>query len=208
MSRTSACRGLNIEYGWGESPFGPALVLMTQGKLCGLAFAEAPEAGKAGPGSREGSRKGSQKGQRRGDSGSARGQVLADMCARFRGAAFTEKNGLAPPLLARIMEKGGGRGGAAVPLFLNGSPFERRVWAALQMVPWGETRTYSDIAGAIGQPQAVRAVARAIGRNPVSWVIPCHRILRKDGGLGGYHWGLERKRAMLAFERAVHQVAL
>jgi len=88
------------------------------------------------------------------------------------------------------------------PLFLIGAPFQIKVWEALLQVPSGQVTTYSEIAGAIGAPKAVRAVGTAVGRNPISWLIPCHRALRKSGGLGGYHWGLPVKRAMLAFEAA------
>jgi AraC family transcriptional regulator, regulatory protein of adaptative response / methylated-DNA-[protein]-cysteine methyltransferase len=87
-------------------------------------------------------------------------------------------------------------------LHLIGAPFQLKVWEALLTIPSGHVTTYSEIAGAIGHPQAVRAVGTAVGRNPVSWLIPCHRALRKSGGLGGYHWGLPVKRAMLAWESA------
>ncbi len=77
-----------------------------------------------------------------------------------------------------------------------------KVWEALMHIPSGKVTTYSEIAQRVGSPQAVRAVGTAVGRNPVSWLIPCHRALRKSGGLGGYHWGLPVKRAMLAYEAA------
>ena len=87
-------------------------------------------------------------------------------------------------------------------LHLIGAPFQIKVWEALLAIPSGQVTTYSEIAGAIGHPRAVRAVGTAVGRNPVSFLIPCHRALRKSGGLGGYHWGLPVKRAMLAWEAA------
>ena len=87
-------------------------------------------------------------------------------------------------------------------LHLIGAPFQIKVWEALMRVPSGEVTTYGDIARAIGHPKAVRAVGTAVGRNPVSWLIPCHRALRATGGLGGYHWGLPVKRALLAWEGA------
>ncbi|MFD3188677.1 methylated-DNA--[protein]-cysteine S-methyltransferase [Sedimentitalea sp. HM32M-2] len=87
-------------------------------------------------------------------------------------------------------------------LHLIGAPFQIKVWEALLRVPSGQVTTYSEIAQAVGSPRAVRAVGTAVGRNPVSWLIPCHRALRKSGGLGGYHWGLPVKRAMLAYEAA------
>ncbi len=98
-------------------------------------------------------------------------------------------------------------GGEETRLHLIGGPFQIKVWEALLQVPSGHVTTYSDIAGAIGHPAAVRAVGTAVGRNPVSWIIPCHRALRKAGGLGGYHWGLGVKRAMLAWEAARYEGA-
>lgn len=87
-------------------------------------------------------------------------------------------------------------------LFMIGAPFQLKVWEALMRIPSGHVTTYSEIAAAVGNPRAVRAVGTAVGRNPISWIIPCHRALRKSGGLGGYHWGLPVKRALLAWESA------
>jgi len=87
-----------------------------------------------------------------------------------------------------------------VPLDVCGTPFQWRVWRALQAIPAGETRSYREIAEAVGRPSAVRAVGAACGANPVALVIPCHRAVRTDGGLGGYRWGLERKAALLGSE--------
>ncbi|WP_417253843.1 methylated-DNA--[protein]-cysteine S-methyltransferase [Celeribacter sp.] len=93
-------------------------------------------------------------------------------------------------------------GGGEMKLHLLGAPFQIKVWEALLAIPSGQVTTYSDIARRIGSPKAVRAVGTAVGRNPVSWLIPCHRVLRKTGALGGYHWGLPVKRALLAYETA------
>jgi len=82
----------------------------------------------------------------------------------------------------------------------EGTPFQREVWQALLAIPFGSVVTYHQIANAIGRPTAVRAVAIAIGANPIAWLIPCHRVIRSDGSLGGYRWGLSRKQAMLAWE--------
>lgn len=87
-----------------------------------------------------------------------------------------------------------------VPMHLIGSPFYVKVWKALLEIPKGYASTYSDVAVRAGNLRAVRAVGTAIGKNPISWLIPCHRVLRKDGSLGGYHWGTGIKRAMLAYE--------
>ena len=90
---------------------------------------------------------------------------------------------------------------ARVPLDIRGTVFQRRVWEALRRIPRGETRTYGDIARAIGKPRAVRAVGSACGANPVALVVPCHRAVRSDGGLGGYAWGISRKERLLALEK-------
>jgi AraC family transcriptional regulator of adaptative response/methylated-DNA-[protein]-cysteine methyltransferase len=88
------------------------------------------------------------------------------------------------------------------PLDIRATAFQWRVWQALQHIPRGETRSYSDIADEIGEPHAVRAVANACGRNRLAVVVPCHRVIREDGSLGGYRWGIERKRKLLAREHA------
>jgi AraC family transcriptional regulator of adaptative response/methylated-DNA-[protein]-cysteine methyltransferase len=85
---------------------------------------------------------------------------------------------------------------------LQATAFQRRVWKELQRIPRGRTRTYSQVARALGQPRAVRAVARACATNPVSIVVPCHRVIREDGNLAGYRWGLSRKEKLLEQERA------
>ncbi len=88
-----------------------------------------------------------------------------------------------------------------LPLDVQATAFQRRVWDALRAIPRGSTRSYQEVAEAIGQPTAARAVARACAANPVALVVPCHRVVREDGGLGGYRWGIERKRALLELER-------
>ncbi len=85
-------------------------------------------------------------------------------------------------------------------LQVGGTPFQRTVWQALLAIPFGTVVTYRQIANAISRPTSVRAVANAIGANPIAWLIPCHRVIRSDGSLGGYRWGLSRKQAMLAWE--------
>lgn len=90
---------------------------------------------------------------------------------------------------------------ADLPLDVRGTAFQWRVWRALERIPRGRTRSYSDVARAIGRPEAVRAVARACATNPVAIVVPCHRVVAKDGGLGGYRWGVERKQRLLDEER-------
>jgi AraC family transcriptional regulator of adaptative response/methylated-DNA-[protein]-cysteine methyltransferase len=89
-----------------------------------------------------------------------------------------------------------------LPLSVQATAFQWRVWQALTDIPYGETRTYADIAAAIGRPKAVRAVARACASNPVALAIPCHRVVPAAGGVGGYRWGAERKRSLLEQERS------
>jgi AraC family transcriptional regulator of adaptative response/methylated-DNA-[protein]-cysteine methyltransferase len=92
---------------------------------------------------------------------------------------------------------------AALPLDVGGTPFQRAVWQYLQTIPAGEVRSYAEVAAAIGKPAAVRAVASACAKNTLALVIPCHRVMRSDGSLGGYRWGVERKRALLKAEGSV-----
>lgn len=129
--------------------------------------------------------------------------ALGDMQSRWPDAQFVSD---APALAAWVAAAFGGAG--EKQLHLIGAPFQIKVWEALLQVPSGHVTTYSDIARAIGSPKAVRAVGTAVGKNPISWLIPCHRALRKSGELGGYHWGTPVKRAMLAFESAEREAAL
>ncbi len=122
------------------------------------------------------------------------GAAFADMARRWPGADFLRDDAAAADMAARVFA--GGR----VDLALYGSPFQRQVWRALLAIPSGACVAYGDIARAIGRPGAGRAVGAAVGRNPVSWLIPCHRALSSDARLTGYHWGVDRKRAMLAWE--------
>ena len=129
-----------------------------------------------------------------------RAAALADMRARWPEARYQEDPGpITPWVEAALGQRGDAR------LHLIGAPFQIKVWEALLAIPSGHVTTYSDIARAIGHPKAARAVGTAVGRNPVSWLIPCHRALRKSGALGGYHWGLPVKRAMLAWESARYE---
>ena len=89
---------------------------------------------------------------------------------------------------------------SSLPLDIRATAFQRRVWTYLQSIPFGATRSYSQVAKGIGKPTAVRAVARACATNPVAVVIPCHRVVREDGSMGGYRWGIERKKALLELE--------
>ena len=125
--------------------------------------------------------------------------AMEDLLQRWPKAGFVEDPVRLRPWVLRAF---GSEPDGGPPLFLIGAPFQIKVWEALLRVPSGHVTTYSDIATAIGHPGAMRAVGSAVGRNPISFLIPCHRALRRDGGLGGYHWGLPTKRAILAWEAA------
>ena len=171
--------GLTIRWGWFDSPFGPALVMGTEKGICGIGFAS--ETGEAA--------------------------AMEDLTARWPQAVFAQDADLLRPWVeaAFSVNPAGGK----TPIYMIGAPFQIKVWEALLRIPSGQVTSYSEIAAAIGHPKAVRAVGTAVGRNPVSWLIPCHRALRKSGALGGYHWGLPVKRALLAWEgaRADHETA-
>jgi AraC family transcriptional regulator of adaptative response/methylated-DNA-[protein]-cysteine methyltransferase len=165
--------GLTVYWGWFDSPFGLALVMATEKGICGVGFAS--ETGEEA--------------------------AMEDMIARWPNARFVEDPMMLRPwALAAFGANGQER--EIAPLYLIGAPFQIKVWEALLQVPSGQVTTYSEIAQAIGKPRAVRAVGTAVGRNPISFLIPCHRALRKSGELGGYHWGLPVKRAILAWESA------
>ena len=129
--------------------------------------------------------------------------VVADMRARWPAATFVD----APERLSGWIAAAFGEAPGEIALAPMGGPFQIKVWEALMSVPEGALTTYSALAARIGAPRAVRAVGTAVGRNPIAFLIPCHRALRRDGGLGGYHWGLGVKRAMLAWESARAEAA-
>ena len=167
--------GLTIRYGFHDSPFGRALVMATGHGLCGLAFCDA--GGEA--------------------------EALADMTSRWPNAAYVEDSPATAPLAGRIFDPA--RWSAETPLrvVLIGTDFELTVWETLLRIPLGRATTYSDIARKIGRPKAARAVGAAVGKNPISFVVPCHRVLGKSGALTGYHWGLTRKKAIIGWEAGV-----
>jgi AraC family transcriptional regulator of adaptative response/methylated-DNA-[protein]-cysteine methyltransferase len=168
-------RGLEIRHGFHDSPFGRALVMMTQEGLCGLGFA---------------------------DQGSE-AATLADMTARWPEATYVRDEAATRPFARRIFEPANWRPDQPLRIVFIGSDFEIRVWETLLRIPLGKASTYSDIASHVGRPGAARAVGTAVGRNPISFVVPCHRVLGKSGGLCGYHWGLTRKRAILGWEAGI-----
>jgi AraC family transcriptional regulator, regulatory protein of adaptative response / methylated-DNA-[protein]-cysteine methyltransferase len=168
----SGGEGLTIAYGFHPSVFGTALIMTTGRGLCGLAFA---------------------------DPGKERA-ALADMRRRWPKAKYVEDSAHTAPLAARIFDRKLWRADRPLRVVLIGTDFEVRVWETLLRIPMGRATTYSDIAGNIGAPKAARAVGAAVGKNPVCFVVPCHRVIGKSGELTGYHWGITRKRAMLGWE--------
>ncbi|WP_134100659.1 bifunctional helix-turn-helix domain-containing protein/methylated-DNA--[protein]-cysteine S-methyltransferase [Neorhizobium sp. R1-B] len=164
--------GLTIRYGFHPSPFGIALVMATDRGLAGLAFAD----------------QNSEK------------ACLEDMTCRWPNAEYVEDREITAPYITRIFDRSKWSGDQPLKVVLIGSDFQVRVWQSLLKIPFGKAVTYSDVANDIGQPTASRAVGAAIGRNPISFVVPCHRALGKSGALTGYHWGLTRKRAILGWE--------
>lgn len=164
--------GLTIRYGYHPSPFGTALVMITERGLAGLAF---------------------------NDLGGEQAS-FEDMAQRWPNARYIEDSAATAQYAARIFDPSRWRQDEPLRIFLIGSDFQIRVWQALLKIPLGCATTYSNIAGNIGQPTASRAVGAAVGRNPISFVVPCHRALGKSGDLTGYHWGLTRKRAILGWE--------
>ncbi len=107
------------------------------------------------------------------------------------------------PYARRVFDPAAWRPDRPLRIVMIGSDFELRVWETLLRLPLGRATTYSDIAAHIGNPKAARAVGAAVGKNPISFVVPCHRVLGKGGSLTGYHWGLTRKRAILGWEAGV-----
>lgn len=165
-------KGLTIRYGYHVSPFGLALGMVTDRGLAGLAFCD--------PGQEN--------------------AAFEDMTSRWRSASYVEDIAATAPYAARIFDPSRWQPEEPLRVVLIGSDFQIRVWEALLKIPMNKARTYSSIAQEIGNPAASRAVGAAVGANPVSFVVPCHRALGKSGALTGYHWGLTRKRAILGWE--------
>jgi AraC family transcriptional regulator of adaptative response/methylated-DNA-[protein]-cysteine methyltransferase len=168
-------KGLTLRFGFHDCPFGRALIMITDQGLAGLAFAD------------DGQEK----------------DTLIDMQSRWPGAAYIEDWLETKPYADRIFKPENWRKDEPLRVVFIGTDFEIRVWETLLRIPLGKRSTYSDVAAHIGRPKAARAVGAAVGRNPVSFVVPCHRVLGKSGSLCGYHWGLTRKRAILGWEAGI-----
>ena len=168
----SGGEGLTMRYGFHPSPFGLALVMATDRGLAGLAFGDAGEDKKA----------------------------MADMTSRWPKATYVEDREGTGAVAQRIFDPKQWRAERPLRVILIGTDFQVRIWETLLAIPMGRAVTYSDIATKIRNPAACRAVGAAVGRNPISFVVPCHRVVGKSGALTGYHWGITRKRAMLGWE--------
>lgn len=133
--------------------------------------------------------------------GDSEQELVATLAGEFPAAQMQQDEGEMSLWVASIQDYlRGAQPHLDLPLDVRATAFQRRVWQALQAIPYGSTRTYHQVAAAIGQPTAARAVARACATNPVALVVPCHRVVREDGSLSGYRWGIERKEALLALE--------
>jgi AraC family transcriptional regulator of adaptative response/methylated-DNA-[protein]-cysteine methyltransferase len=168
-----AGQDVTITYGFHPSPFGDCLLAATDRGICGLAFSQVGD----------------------------RAYVLADLKRRWPRAAFREDRDSTQAFVAGIFSPVG-RSDKPLPLFLKGTNFQLQVWQALLQIPPGAVISYNDLAAHIGRPNAARAVGNAVGQNPISYVIPCHRVIRKMGVVGNYHWGAARKKALLGREAA------
>lgn len=172
----AAGRGLRLRFGVAGTPFGPALLGHTGRGVCHLSFLDhgvsAPSADPSVP---------------------AHGAALQ---REWPEAELVADHELAAELAAAILA------GDRPPLHVHGTDFQVLVWEALLEIPEGRVACYQEVARAVGRPAATRAVAGAVAGNRVGWLIPCHRVIRKQGQVGGYRWGPERKRAMLAWEAA------
>jgi AraC family transcriptional regulator of adaptative response/methylated-DNA-[protein]-cysteine methyltransferase len=160
-------RGMVVSHGFHETPFGLALLGLTERGVCHLSFVKPSE----------------------------RARALAGLKRRWPLATFKPAPAATAAVAARIFRRRG-----SVPVLMSGTPFQLKVWEALLRIPHGRVASYGQVAAAVGSPKAVRAVGTAVGSNAVAFLIPCHRVLRSTGALGGYRWGTRRKRAMLAWE--------
>ncbi|GIK56877.1 MAG: methylated-DNA--[protein]-cysteine S-methyltransferase [Chloroflexi bacterium] len=165
--------GLTIRYGFHPTPFGEALLAETERGICGLSFI----------------------------TGNGRAAAFADLTHAWPQAVLAEDAVGTATAVNQIFTPADERQ-MPLPVFLKGTNFQIQVWMALLRVPPGALVTYGALARAAGQEKAVRAVGTAVGHNPIAYLIPCHRVIQKSGNLGGYHWGLPRKKALIGWEAA------
>jgi AraC family transcriptional regulator of adaptative response/methylated-DNA-[protein]-cysteine methyltransferase len=165
--------GIPIAYGFHPTPFGKCLIGVTPRGICWLSFHE----------------------------NSSDRAALRDLESHWRGAELVDDAKATAPTVKQIFSNLG-REKSSLSLLLMGTNFQLKVWQALLRIPRGDVTTYENIGQIIGAPKSARAIGSAVGDNRVAYLIPCHRVIRKSGMLGGYHWGEPRKRAMLAWEAA------
>jgi AraC family transcriptional regulator of adaptative response/methylated-DNA-[protein]-cysteine methyltransferase len=171
-------RGVQIRYGLAQSSLGWVLVAATPTGICAIDLGDAPD------------------------------KLQAQLRQRFPSAELIAGDPDFGSLVRQVVEYiEAPQLPLSLPLDIQGTAFQRRVWAALREIPFGERVSYGDLAKRIQQPGAARAVAQACGDNRLAVVVPCHRVVRKDGGLGGYRWGLERKRRLLERESSPQETA-
>jgi AraC family transcriptional regulator of adaptative response/methylated-DNA-[protein]-cysteine methyltransferase len=163
--------GLRVNAGFHDTPFGECLIGVTERGVCALSFLDG-----------------------------GRDDAWADLEARWPHAGVMEASRRTAPVAQQIFEPLGRRGGRPLSLLVRGTNFQVQVWNALLRIPPGGFAAYEDIAEAVGAPRAMRAVGTAVGRNPIAFLIPCHRVIRSNGAIGGYRWGVPRKRAIIAWE--------
>lgn len=168
--------GLDMVWGAAPCPFGIAVITTTPYGISGIGFADSD-----------------------GDIQAA----FEDLANRWPNARFTRDDRQIAPLAAQVFEPGKWNPAQPVRVVLIGTDFEVQVWETLLGIPCGKATTYADVAARIGRPAASRAVGAAVGKNPISFVVPCHRVVGTSGALTGYHWGLPRKRAILGWEAGV-----
>ena len=168
--------GLTMSWGAAPSPFGLAVVTATDYGVSGLGFA---------------------------DSDTTIEQAFGDLAGRWPNAKFVRDDAAIAPLVAQIFDPSRWSADHPVRVVLIGTDFEVKVWETLLTIPCGKATTYGAVADRIGKPSASRAVGAAVGRNPISFVVPCHRVVGSNGALTGYHWGVPRKRAILGWETGI-----
>jgi len=171
---------LKIEYGFHATPFGECLLATTDRGICALDFVERP----------------------------GKNFGLGDLRARWENASFIENHDRTSLLVKKIFSRPNDRPSAPFHVFLKGTNFQIKVWEALLKIPFAHVVSYEDIAEYIGRPKAVRAVANAIGSNPVPFLIPCHRVIRKVADWGGYASGTSRKKAIIGWEASYRDTVI
>lgn len=172
--------GIDMVWGVAPSPFGLAVVTATEYGISGLGFADADTSIEA---------------------------AFADLANRWPRARFSRDDARIGPLVAGIFTPSLWSPERPVRVVLIGTDFEVKVWETLLKIPVGKATTYASVASHIGRPSASRAVGAAVGKNPISFVVPCHRVVGTSGALTGYHWGVPRKRAILGWEAGVISAA-